>query len=161
MVGVLTIRPSGRDDLAAVDALLARAYPRLLKPDYPPSVMVTALPILARARPELVGCATYYLAECAEVLVGAGGWTRLRWAGTAEVRHLVCDDRQVRQGIGRALMARIFAEAGAAGIIRLDCQATRTAVPFYLAMGFEVIGAIEVALRPGITFPAVAMQRSL
>ncbi len=161
MIGVLTIRPSGRDDLAAVDALLARAYPRLLKADYAPSVLVTALPIIARARPELVGCGTYYLAECDDALVGAGGWTRQWSPGAAEVRHLVCDDRRVRQGIGRALMARILADAMAAGVTRLGCQATLTAVPFYQAMGFTVIGAIEVPLRPGIVFPAVAMQRML
>ena len=142
MIGVLTIRPSGRDDLAAVDALLARAYPRLLKADYPPSVLVTALPIIARARPELVGCGTYYLAECDDALVGAGGWTRQWSPGAAEVRHLVCDDRRVRQGIGRALFRdaalRVMNAAEAIGIRGLIVHAiSHEAKAFYLALGLS------------------------
>ena len=50
----LTLRHATPSDLAAVDALLARSYPRLLAADYPPSVLVTAVPIIARARPELL-----------------------------------------------------------------------------------------------------------
>jgi len=160
MLETLTLRPSELRDLVAVDALLARSYPRLLRPDYPPSVMVTAVPLIAKARPALLTSGTYHLAEMAGEVVGAGGWTRAG-PGRADVRHLVCDDRRVRQGIGRALMARILAEAGAAGVRELACQATRTAVPFYQAMGFEVLGAIEVPLRPGIVFPAVLMRRDI
>jgi hypothetical protein len=37
---VFQIRATTRRDIAAVDALLARAYPRLLKGDYPPSTLV-------------------------------------------------------------------------------------------------------------------------
>ena len=54
----LTIRPTTMDDLSALDGLFARAYPRLLKADYPPSVMVTALPLISRAKPELLRCGT-------------------------------------------------------------------------------------------------------
>jgi hypothetical protein len=41
------------------------------------------------------------------------------------------------------------------------CQSTQTAVPFYKAMGFRTRGEIVIALRPGITFPAVEMERML
>jgi GNAT superfamily N-acetyltransferase len=164
----ITIRPSTRADLSAVDALLARAYPRLLAADYPPSVLVTALPIISRARPELVTCGTYYIAvDGAGAVLGAGGWTRAAPAGgarrvtTAHIRHFVTDDRAVRRGIGRALMQRTLADAAADGVTMLDCQATRTAVPFYAAMGFGVLGDITVPLRPGIDFPAVRMQRQI
>ncbi len=162
MIDALIIRPSDAGDIAAVDALLARAYPRLLKADYPPSILVTALPLISRARPELLVCGTYYVAEIGGGIVGAGGWTRAgRNAGIAEIRHVVTDDRRTRQGIGRTLMTRIFAEAGAVGVTLLACQATRTAVPFYQAMGFSVLGPVEVPLRPGISFPAIRMQRRL
>ena len=50
---MIRVRPAERSDMAAVDALLARSYPRLLKPDYPPSVLVTALPLISRAQPAL------------------------------------------------------------------------------------------------------------
>ncbi len=163
----LTLRTATAGDIASVDALLAVAYPASLKADYAPSVLVTAVPLISRARPELVTSGTYSLAEQGGRLLGAGGWTRAApggaraGQGVGHVRHLVVDHRAQRQGVGRALMARVLAEAREAGLTRLDCQATRTAVPFYAALGFEVLGPISVPLRPGIVFPAVAMRRAL
>jgi GNAT superfamily N-acetyltransferase len=168
MIDTITIRASGRSDLADVDALLARSYPRLLAGDYPPSVMVTALPIISRARPELVTSGTYYLAvDPAGRVIGAGGWTTgapeggARKARVGHIRHFVTDDRAVRRGIGRALMAHVLREAGDAGVTMLDCLSTRMAVPFYAAMGFTEVARVTVPLRPGIEFPAVRMQRLL
>ncbi|MEM8633224.1 MAG: GNAT family N-acetyltransferase [Pseudomonadota bacterium] len=157
------IRLAVARDIAAVDALLARAYPKLLKADYPPSVMVTALPLISRAQPGLVTGGSYFVAETdAEEIVGAGGWTRRRAApGLGDVRHLVTDDRHLRKGIGRAIMAAAHDQARAAGVRVMDCNATRTAEPFYAATGYRRLGEITVELRPGISFPAVQMQRRL
>ena len=58
MLDTLVLRPATPDDFADVDALLARSYPALLKHDYRPSVLVTAVPVLARANPALVGSGT-------------------------------------------------------------------------------------------------------
>jgi GNAT superfamily N-acetyltransferase len=159
----LTIRTSSRRDLGGVDALLARSYPRLLKADYPPSVMVTAVPRLARAKPALVASGTYYVAEAPGVgIVGAGGWTfRVRTAGLAEVRHVAVDPRFVRQGIGRRLLELLLAEAAAHGARRIDCLATRTAVPFYRSLGFRELGPVQIALAVGIDFEAIEMVRPL
>ena len=75
----IAVRTARSGDLAAVDAVLARAYPRLLKPDYPPSVLVTALPLISRAQPSLLASGTYYVVEDdAGQVVGAGGWTKDR-----------------------------------------------------------------------------------
>lgn len=158
----MLIRPSTKADLAAVDALLARTYPKLLKADYPPSVLVTALPIISRARPELLVCGTYYVAEEDGRILGAGGWTRDRnRAGLGHIRHLVTDDRALRSGIGRALMQHCFDMARGARVKQMECWATRTAVPFYKAVGFETVGLIDVPLGEGIVFPSVRMMRDL
>jgi GNAT superfamily N-acetyltransferase len=164
----LTLRAATPADLAAVDALLARSYPRLLAPDYPPSVLVTALPLISRARPELLASGTYYVVEDgAGDILGAGGWSRGAAAGGAvtgrvgHVRHLVTDHRALRRGIARSIMAATFAAARKAGCTALDCLSTRTAVPFYAAVGFQTLGPVTVALRPGIEFPAVRMARAL
>ena len=161
MTAIITVRTATPADLAAVDALLARSYPRLLAADYPPSVIVTALPIIARARPELVQSGTYFVAETAEgAIIGAGGWT---WGGSArgDVRHVVTDHRHLRRGVGRALMETALASAAAAGVELMTCLSTRTAVPFYAALGFVTVGPVEVPLAPGIGFPAVRMQRRM
>ncbi len=164
----LLIRPATAADLGAVDALLSASYPKLLKADYPPSILVTALPLISRAQPRLISSGTYYVAEGdGGTILAAGGWT---WIGPqgpvgppdmAHVRHVVCDHRATRRGIAGRLMRHAMAEARAAGVRLLDCQSTRTAVPFYAALGFQEIGQIEIRLRPGILFPAVHMQARL
>lgn len=165
---------AGRWDLAVVDGLLARSYPRLLAADYPPSVMVTALPIISRARPELLASGRYYLAFGGDgKLLGAGGWSAAApgpsdqledpasTARIGHVRHVATDPDAARQGVGRAVMTAVLRAAREAGVTRMECLSTRTAVPFYMSLGFGVVGPVEVPLRPGIVFPAVQMIRSL
>jgi ribosomal protein S18 acetylase RimI-like enzyme len=168
MTDQITIRPTRADDLAAVDALLAASYPILLKPDYPPSVLVTAIPLISRARPELLRCGSYYLAQDAQgQVLAAVGWTQGGPQGgvgpreLGHVRHLVTHPKATRRGLARTLLNHCFDQARAAGITRLSCQSTRTAVALYQAMGFASVGEIEIMLRPGITFPAVQMQRAI
>jgi GNAT superfamily N-acetyltransferase len=160
------VRVATASDVAPVDELLARSYPRLLRPDYPPSIMVMALPIISRAQPGLVACGTYFVVEDSDgSIIGAGGWTRARpirgERPTGNIRHVVTDDRQIRRGVGRSLMTQVIRSAALAGIVQLDCMSTRTAVPFYEAMGFTAIGPITVPLGPGIDFPAVSMRRAI
>ena len=131
----LGVRAATLADVAKVDALLARAYPRLLRADYAPSMMVMALPLISRAKPAR--------------------------AGVGNIRHVVTDDRQVRRGVGRALLTHIIAVATEQGITRLDCLSTLTARPFYQAMGFAMTGPVLIPLAEGIQFPAVAMWRNL
>lgn len=167
MDATLTLRLTRPADLAELDELFSRSYPALLKADYPPSVLVLALPLISRANPRLLASGSYYCAERDGRIVAAGGWS---WAGPqggaspthmAHVRHVVTDRNSTRQGIGGALMRQVIDEAGRAGARLLDCQSTITAVPFYASLGFREVGPILVTLRPGIIFPAVRMQRLL
>ena len=168
----LFIRAAQLSDLSAVDGLLSRSYRQLLAADYPPSVMVTALPIITRARPELLASGRYYLAFGPEgQLLGAGGFSasapgpsdqpeRAAPSGRiAHVRHVATDPAALRQGVARALMAAVFAAAKATGVTDMDCLSTRTAVPFYASVGFRLLGPVDVPLRPGIVFPALRMIR--
>lgn len=168
MTETSTIRPAKRADLAAIDELLSRSYPALLKRDYPPSVLVTAIPLISRANPSLVSSGTYFVVEegGGEIL-GAGGWTPgAPPGGTSQkrvghIRHVVTDHRQIRKGIGRKLMAHIVSDAASTGIKQLECFSTLTAEPFYVACGFRTLGPMSVTLRKGIDFPAVHMRRFL
>ena len=161
------IRLARPSDLAELDALFARAYPALLKPDYPPSVLVTALPLISRAQPALLASGTYRVVEEKGRIVAAGGWTRrappgLRTRpGAGSIRHVVTDLHHLRQGHARAVIEASLAEARTQGMTAMAAMSTRTAVPFYAAMGFEALGEVEVTLRDGIGFPSVAMQRTL
>ncbi|MEM8824535.1 MAG: GNAT family N-acetyltransferase [Pseudomonadota bacterium] len=160
------LRPTTRADIPAVDALLAEAYPRLLAPDYPPSVLVTALPRISRAQPALLTSGTYWLAEEDGVLLAAGGWTaqapRGRGRrGRGHIRHVVSNPDRLREGHARAVLEAAMGQARAAGITLLECISTRTAVPFYRALGFQMQGEVTVPLAPGIDFPAIQMTRPL
>ncbi len=163
-----TVRAGRADDVGAVDTLLQRAYPRLLRKDYKPSVLVTAIPLISRAQPALITCGTYYVAEAAEgQIIGAGGWT-LRNPSTGHlerlvgnIRHFATDPDYVRQGVAQRLMRRCLLDAGDAGLEALHCYSTLTAVPFYRSQGFEVLSEVEIELQPGILLPAVSMHRQL
>ena len=158
----MDIRVAMPADLGAVDAVLSRSYPRLLKADYSPSVLVTALPLISRAQPALLASGTYYIAQIDGLVVGAGGWTPdAARPARGHMRHLVTDDRFLRRGVGQGLVQASVDAAGRAGIAVLECWSTRTAERFYAAQGFVRLGLMEVALRPGITFPAIRMERSL
>lgn len=168
MTPELLVRPSGKADLARIDALLARSYPILLRDAYPPSVLVTALPLISKAQPRLVDSGTYFVVADGDDIVGAGGWTRAapgtqvgNRATTGHIRHVVTDYRRVREGIGQLLMTHVIQSAKASGISRMECLSTIMAVPFYASCGFAEHGPITVPLRPGIDFPAVAMSRAL
>ncbi len=159
-VDSLTLRHATPADLSAVDALMARSYPRLLARDYAPSVMVLAVPIICRARPELLASGRYWLAEGDRGrVIAAGGWS-VRHA-LAAVRHVATDPDAVRRGVGRALMGRVMEEAREAGFTGMECLSTLTAVRFYAAVGFRALGPVRVNLAPGIDFPAVRMIRDL
>ena len=160
MAATLTIRRALARDLPEIDAVFARAFPALLKEAYPPSVMVTAVPLLARANPRLVRSGRYLVAEEDGRVVGAGGWSGAA-SHVAEVRHLAVAPRRTRRGIGSALIAHVVARARREGVRQLDCLSTRNAAPFYAACGFELLGAAEIALRPGIAFPIMRMRRLL
>ncbi|WP_109468827.1 GNAT family N-acetyltransferase [Albibacillus kandeliae] len=158
----ISVRPTTPADLAEVDALLARAFPRLLKDAYPPSVRVTALPLIARAQPALLASGRYFAAEGEGRLLGVGGWSPDRGRpGLAHIRDVATAPEVVRRGVGRALLERIRTTAGAEGIRAFECLATRNAVPFYASVGFRAEGEVEMALQPGITFPAVLMRLDL
>ena len=168
MIHDITIRPTTARDLARVDAMLAVSYPALLKTDYPPSVLVTALPLISRAQPRLLQSGTYFLAEDRDGRVlAAGGWSQTGPQGgvgprdLGHVRHLATHPMAVRRGLARAVLDRALDQARTQGVTRMLCQSTRTAVPFYSAMGFRARGDIIITLRPGIGFPAVEMLRDL
>jgi GNAT superfamily N-acetyltransferase len=164
----LTIRPTTAADLAAVDALMAASFPRLLKPDYPPSVLVTALPLIARANPVLLRSGRYFLAEDGDGRVlAAGGWSPAPPGGGAgregigHIRHVATHPDATRRGIATALLQRVLCDALGAGITRMEVQSTRTALPFYAKIGFARRRAVTVPLAPGIDLPVVEMARAL
>ena len=165
----IEVRQSNASDTFAIDTLLRRSYPRLLEPYYSPSVLVTAIPLIARANLKLVTSGTYFVAldtQAENALIACGGWTAQSpfgelEPGCAHIRHFGTDFQSLRKGAGSTIIRRCVAEARQAGFARLSCLSTTMAVAFYKKAGFQVIDETEIALRPGIVLPCVAMECDL
>lgn len=163
------IRPATLDDRQAVSALFGQSYPDLLPKDYSADVLEEALPLITKARGSLLGCGTYFLAECAETdaIVGAGGWTDISpsrgVSGTdlGHVRHVATRPDWLRRGVASALIDVTLASAEAHGMRQMSCLSTYTARTFYVSMGFEEAAEVELTLAPGVHFPAIQMTRKL
>ncbi len=171
-MSAFTIRPATMLDLPEIEGLLERSYPKLLKPDYPPSLMVTAVPLMTKPQPGLVETGTYYVAQTdAGAILGAGGWTPYgplddkelgeTDLGTAHIRHFAVDPAALRRGVARGLMNYTLEEAHHFGAKQMQCYSTRTAREFYQAMGFAAGPEIEIELMEGISFPVIEMHRRL
>ena len=101
-----TLRTTTAADIGALDDLFRRSYARLLAPDYPPSVLVIAIPLIARAQPQLVTSGRFYLVEGDGRVLGAGGWSHAApgggraASGIGHIRHVATDPDAARQGVG-------------------------------------------------------------
>lgn len=167
MTDLFTLRRATEADIGALDRLFQRSYMRLLAADYPPSTLVTIVPVIGRAQPALLRSGLFHVVESASRIVGAGGWSpgapggRRGQHGVGHVRHFATDPVFARRGVGRLLLGHIRLEAKAAGMTALHCQSTLSAVPFYEAMGFVRQGPVTVRLAGGMDFKAEFMIAQL
>lgn len=164
----VTFRATDLADREAVEAMLRETYPVLLAPDYDPGVLALAMPKMVQAQDALLTSGSYFIGEDAGgVAVCAGGWTREApgsgavTPGLGHIRHVVARLDRAGQGLGRALMEHIFADARAAGMARLECLSTITAERFYAGRGFRRDAVLEVPMGEGVDLPSVRMTRSL
>lgn len=110
----LTLRAAEPSDRDALDRLFGQSYPVLLKPDYPPSILVTAVPLISQAQPALIASGTFYVMCDGPEIVGAGGWTMQAPGGKpgvriGHIRHVVTDHRRTREGIAQIVGAHHLA----------------------------------------------------
>jgi N-acetylglutamate synthase-like GNAT family acetyltransferase len=161
-----TLRPTTLDDLDAVGAVLGAAYANLLAPDYPQETLAVIVPLISRAKPELVTSGTYFAAVDQGDIIAVGGWTRTRpgtndiVTGLGHIRHVATNPMHLRRGAARAIMARCLDEARSAGLMAMECLSTRTAVPFYTSCGFNPVAERDVSIA-GFAFPSVEMRLQL
>lgn len=162
------VRISTEADTEAVTALLQKSYAVLLRDAYAADVLEAALPLITRARPELLVSGSYYVAEDdAGGIIGAGGWTKHSPTGQGEtsgngnIRHFGTDPDHTGKGIGRSLMARCVLDALNAGLAEFNCYSTLNGEAFYRACGFRTVEPFPISLPGGVVFPSVRMTRPL
>lgn len=168
MTAGVVVREARPSDRLAVEAVLLASFSELLKGAYSEPLLAATLPAMTRAKPELLSCGTFYVAENEDGrVVGCGGWTPQRpgttetVAGMAHIRHFATHPDWAGRGVGRLIYNHCENHARRAGVKEFECYSTLNAEPFYAALGFETVSAHEVMMGGTIPFPALLMRRSI
>jgi len=66
-----------------------------------------------------------------------------------------------RQGIGKAIMAELEADATVRGVQRLDLSASLPAKDFYLGLGYEIVSEEDYEVAPGQHLEYYKMAKQL
>ncbi|MFA5488624.1 MAG: GNAT family N-acetyltransferase [Candidimonas sp.] len=74
------------------------------------------------------------------------------------IDHFFVSGAYQRQGVGSLLMSRIHDEAKLLGVSQLTANVSRTAEPFFLHHGFQVMKR-EFPIRRGVTLQNALMQK--
>ena len=160
----MQVRLANRADTEAIEALLNRCYPVLMKTAYDDTVLASALPVMTKANPELIDAQTFYVVALDGVLVGCGGWspeTPGRGSvveGLAHIRHFAVDPDHNKKGIGKMIFQQSARAASASGATRLQAFSSLNAEPFYYRMGLRRIELMDISMGDGVRFPISFME---
>lgn len=176
----LPLRRASAEDLAAIEALIARSARELSVGFYTDTQVASLLRYVFGADTQLIRDGTYYVIEAESgVLAAAGGWSRRRtlYGGDrmkgaedplldpvgepARIRAFFVHPDWARRGLGRRLYRECEAAARAAGFRRLALVATMPGEPLYCALGFALDERFVLTLPDGVEVPVARMSRSV
>ncbi len=171
-------------DIPALHALIEASVRGLQAGDYTPAQIEGALGTVLGLDTQLVQDHTYFIAEAypgdasmPPELAGCGGWSCRKTlfgadrgpgrepelldpaSDAAKVRAIFVHPRFARRGLGSKLLARVEAEAIAAGFNRFEMGSTLTGVPLYRLRGYVETEQLAVPLPNGETLPVVRMVK--
>lgn len=175
----MTIRVARREDIPALQEVIALSVRQLQAEHYSVSQREGALGTVFGVDSQLVDDGTYFVAELDGVLAGCGGWSRRMTpfggdhvAGkndalldprvdAARIRAFFVHPQFARRGIGSAILRACEAAASEAGFTRLMLVATLPGVPLYAARGYEAGESFSVPLRNGDQLPVLRMHKGM
>lgn len=156
MTDTLRLRRFRPDDTPALIDLFRDTVRRVNSRDYTPEqVRAWAPDDVDPARWAVLADRYTVVAEVDGRIVG---FTDLEANGHID-RFFVHADHQA-QGVGRAMLSELVAEAGRLGIPRLYAEVSITARPFFVRHGFVVVAEQEVTVR-GVVLTNYRMERLL
>jgi GNAT superfamily N-acetyltransferase len=176
---VSRLRLAEPDDVADLQALIARSARALSVGYYTPVQTEAAVTYVFGVDSQLIADRTYFVIEDDAHLVACGGWSRRRTlfggdqakGGTdplldpgtepARIRAFFVDPRMTRRGLGRQLMRACIGAARAAGFGALELVSTLPGEPLYVATGFSVVERFALALPGNIVLPVSKMRLTL
>lgn len=163
----LTLRVAVPEDAARVSAVLAASYGTLWEGAYPAEALAAVLPVVTRARADLLASGRYFLAMRGDAVAAVGGCSVADPAsgvakpGEGHVRHFATHPDHLRQGGAGLILRRCLDEARAAGVTEMLCLASLPSEGFYAAQGFETLRRVETRIAPELVLASVLMRRRL
>ena len=180
-----TLRLATEEDIPALHALIEASVRGLQAEDYTQAQIEGALGTVLGLDTQLIRDGTYFVAEPLDhkanglkLLAGCGGWAKRKTLfGTdrgparepdlldpsmdaAKVRAIFVHPNFARRGLGSLILARVEAEAWAAGFRRYEMGSTLTGVPLYQLKGYVEVERIGVPLWNGEALPVVKMVKA-
>jgi GNAT superfamily N-acetyltransferase len=176
---VYRLREAALDDLATLQALIARSARELSAGLYTPEQVEGALLGAFGVDTQLIRDGTYFVAEAAGSIVACGGWSYRRTpfgsddgrerdvtaldpaTDHARIRAFFVDPAHARKGLGTLLLERCESEAASRGFTRCELTATLPGERLYAARGYVPARRISYALRPGLDIDFILMRKHL
>ncbi|MGD0892100.1 MAG: GNAT family N-acetyltransferase [Terracidiphilus sp.] len=185
-----TLRLATEDDVPALHALIEASVRGLQAGDYTQAQIEGALGTVLGLDTQLIRDRTYFVAEIADSdnslsqnararePAGCGGWSKRKTlfgadrgpgrepdlldpaTDAAKVRAIFVHPDYARRGLGSLILARVEAEAAAAGFKRYEMGSTLTGVPLYRLKGYVEVERIGVPLHNGEALPVVKMVKT-
>jgi GNAT superfamily N-acetyltransferase len=178
-------RLAKQDDVPALHALIEASVSGLQARDYSPAQIEGALGTVLGLDTQLIADGTYFVVEESQApdaaargpLVGCGGWSKRKTlfgadrgpgrepelldpaTEAAKVRAIFVHPQYARRGLGSLILARVEAEAMAAGFRRFEMGSTLTGVPLYRLKSYVEVERIAVPLKNGEELPVVKMVK--
>ena len=166
------LRLATETDIPALHELIEASVRGLQAGDYTAAQIEGALGTVLGLDTQLIRDQTYFVAETydqnAEVRsIGCGGWSKRKTlfgadrgpgrqpelldpaTDAAKVRAIFVHPEFARRGLGSLILARVEAEAAAAGFRRFEMGSTLTGVPLYKLKGYVEVERIAVPLANG------------
>ena len=176
------LRLATETDIPALHELIEASVRGLQAGDYTAEQIEGALGTVLGLDTQLIRDQTYFVAETynqnVEVRsIGCGGWSRRKTlfgadrgpgrlpelldpeTDAAKVRAIFVHPEFARRGLGSLILARVEAEAAAAGFRRFEMGSTLTGVPLYKLKGYVEVERIAVPLANGEALPVVRMVK--
>ncbi|HBK92469.1 MAG TPA: GNAT family N-acetyltransferase [Parvularcula sp.] len=160
-----TLRIARPDDANRVQDVLAASYSTLYRGWYRDEILAAALPLMTRARPELLASGRYFLCQWQGRAIACGGWSFANPRGGADagrghIRHFGTHPDFTGRGAASAMVERCLGEARAGGCMEMECLASLTAEAFYAGRGFKTVAPTSISVG-GAAFACMLMRREL
>ena len=173
------IRKATLADRPAIAQLIKDSARSLSRADYSDEQIEGAIATVFGVDTNLIVDGTYFVADCAGMLIGCGGWSKRKtlFGGdqystrdpgeldpeteAAKIRAFFIHPDHARKGIARAILAKCEAAAKAAGFQSLELMSTLPGIKLYRACGYEEAGRTDLQVGEGLTIGLVPMRKEL